>query len=108
MQWMLLGFAILFEVSGTVCLKLSEGFSRLTPTLLIFPAYAVSFVLLGLAVKAIPISVAYAIWAGVGTALIAVIGMIWLREPVGVGKLVFITVIVVGVVGLHLSERAEG
>ena len=108
MEWVFLAFAILFEITGTVCLKLSEGLSRLTPTLVIFPAYAVSFTFLALAVKVLPVSVAYAIWSGVGTALIALIGVLWLREPASIAKLLCIALIIAGVVGLHLVERAGG
>ena len=106
MAWVYLTLAILFEIAGTTCLKLSDGFSNLIPSLAIFPAYAVSFVLLAFAVKVIPISVAYAIWAGVGTALIATIGILWFREPATAAKLFFIAVIVAGVVGLHLTDRS--
>lgn len=72
-----------------------------------FPAYAISFVFLALAVKVIPISVAYAVWSGVGTALIATIGILWFREPVSAAKLVFLGIIVIGVVGLQLSGNTE-
>lgn len=108
MAWIYLGLAIAFEIVGTVCLKLSEGFSRLIPSLVILPAYGISLTFLTLAVKTIPISVAYAVWAAVGTALIAAIGILWFREPVTTAKLLFLAVIVVGVVGLQLSDRASG
>jgi small multidrug resistance pump len=106
MAWLYLLLAIAFEVGGTTALKMSRGFAELTPSLLIFPAYAVSFVFLALAVKVMPISVAYAVWSGVGTALIAAIGILWFREPVTLSKLMFLGIIVFGVVGLQLSENA--
>jgi small multidrug resistance pump len=106
MAWVYLGLAILFEVAGTTSLKMSEGFTRLLPSLLIFPAYGISLALLAVAVKTVPISVAYAVWAAVGTALIAAIGILWFREPATPAKLVFIGVIVIGVIGLHLSDSA--
>ena len=106
MAWICLGLAILFEVAGTTSLKMSQGFTQLLPSLVIFPAYGISLALLTLAVKEVPISVAYAVWAAVGTALIAAIGILWFREPATPAKLVFIGVIVVGVVGLHLSDSA--
>lgn len=105
MDWLYLALAIVFEIGGTTCVKLSEGFDKLVPSLLIIPAYAVSFVFLTLAVRTIPISVAYAIWAGVGTAIIAVIGFAVFREPLTTLKVLSIAVIVCGVVGLHLSDR---
>lgn len=108
MEWVLLGAAILFEVSGTICLKLSEGFSRLGPSLAIVPLYGASLALLTLALKTIPVSTAYAIWAAIGTALVAAVGIIAFREPVGVVKLVSLGLVIVGVVGLHLGDRLSG
>ena len=105
MEWIFLGLAILLEVSGAVCLKLSEGFTRLGPSIAIFPLYATSFVFLTFAVKVIPISMAYAIWSGVGTAAITVIGFGLFREPMTATKLAFLSLIVVGVVGLHVADR---
>ena len=107
MAWVYLIVAIVFEIGGTSALKMSHGFTQTVPSVLIFPAYAISFVFLALAVKIIPISVAYAVWSGVGTALIAAIGILWFREPVTMSKLVFLGIIVFGVVGLQLSGNAE-
>jgi small multidrug resistance pump len=106
--WALLGAAIVFEIAGTTCLKLSAGFTQLVPSLLIAPLYLVSFALMTFAVKEIPISVAYAVWSGVGTALIAGIGMVVFREPGSLLKVLFIVVIIAGVVGLHLADRMAG
>jgi small multidrug resistance pump len=83
---------------------MSQGFTQLLPSLVIFPAYGISLALLTLAVKEVPISVAYAVWAAVGTALIAAIGILWFREPATPAKMAFIAVIVVGVIGLHFSD----
>lgn len=105
MEWLYLGIAIAFELAGTVCLKLSHGFERLAPTLAILPLYAVSFTFLTLAVKVIPIGTAYAVWSGVGTALIAVIGFAAFREPMTALRLVCLGLIIVGVVGLHMAGR---
>lgn len=105
MAWAYLAVAIGFEICGTVALKLSDGFAHVLPSLLILPAYGVSFVFLTMAVKTIPISVAYAVWSGVGIAVISLIGMGWFREPVTIAKLAFIAVIVIGIVGLHMADR---
>lgn len=107
MPWIYLAIAILFEIAGTVCLKLSNGFSQLLPSLAIVPLYGVSFALLVLALKGIPVSVAYAIWSAVGTALIATIGMLWFREPATILRLVSLALVILGVVGLNLAERFE-
>ena len=105
MEWVYLGLAIGLEIAGTTCLKLSEGFTRIIPSLFIFIFYGLSFVLLTLAVKVIPISLAYAIWSGVGTALIALIGFVAFDEPATALKVMFIGLIIIGVVGLQLSDR---
>ena len=108
MAWVYLTLAIVFEIAGTTALKMSEGFMRLAPSLLILPAYAVSFGFLAVAVRDIPIGVAYAIWSAVGTAAIAAIGIALFREPLTLAKAAFIGVIIIGVVGLQLAEAAAG
>ena len=67
--WLLLVSAIALEVAGTTSMKLSQGFTRLVPSVLLFVCYVASFVALTLALKKIEVSVAYAVWAGVGTAM---------------------------------------
>ncbi len=80
MHWLYLIIAILLEVSGTTCMKFSEGFSKLVPTLFIFIFYGLSFTFLSLALKVLPIALTYAIWSGAGTAVITVIGVLWFGE----------------------------
>lgn len=104
-SYYLLLLAILFEVCGTTCMKLSQGFSKLIPSILIFVFYAISFFFFTLAIKGMDISIAYAIWAGLGTALITVVGIFGFREPVNTLKIVSLFVVVVGVIGLNLSDR---
>lgn len=101
----LLLLAILFEVCGTTCMKLSQGFSKLLPSILIFAFYAISFFLFTLALKGIDISIGYAVWAGLGTALITVVGIFWFREPVNSLKILSLIIVVAGVIGLNLSDR---
>jgi small multidrug resistance pump len=108
MEWAYLSLAIVFEIFGTTCIKLSEGFTRVAPSALIVPAYVVSFLMLTLAVRVIPISIAYAIWSGIGTAAIAVIGILVFKEPLTLAKAAFLAVIIVGAVGLHLTDRFGG
>jgi small multidrug resistance pump len=98
-----LAMAILFEISGTTCMKLSHGFDFWKPTALMVVFYVISFTCLTLALRTMDISIAYAIWAGVGTALVAVIGFVWFREPVNTLKLLSLLLVVVGIVGLNLS-----
>jgi len=104
--WLCLIGAIVLEVAGTTAMKLSEGFTKPLPSILIFVFYAVSFTLLTLALKRIDISVAYALWSGVGLALIATIGCIYFKEPLSLSKLISLGLIVIGVVGLNLNETS--
>jgi small multidrug resistance pump len=99
--------AILAEVSGTTCVKLSEGFTRLLPSVLIFVFYGLSLGFLGLALKKVDLSLAYAIWSGLGIAFIASIGVLWFREPVTALKMISLGLIVVGVAGLNLAGEAR-
>jgi small multidrug resistance pump len=101
--WLALAGAIVLEVSGTVSMKLSNGFTRLVPSILIFVFYAASFAMLTLALKKIDVSIAYAVWAGVGTALIATVGILYFKEPLSALKVFSIFLIIAGVIGLNLS-----
>ena len=103
MTWVYLGLAILLEVFGTTCMKLSEGFTKTVPSILLFVFYTLSFGMLTLALKKLDVSIAYAVWSGVGTALIASIGVLWFKEPATAMKLVSLGLIILGVVGLNLS-----
>ncbi|OYE02758.1 DMT family transporter [Nostoc sp. 'Peltigera membranacea cyanobiont' 232] len=103
-SWIYLIAAILFEVSGTTCMKLSEGFTKIVPSVLIFIFYGLCFSCLTLALKRIEVSVAYSVWAGLGTVLIAMIGIIWFRESATLIKLLSIALIIVGVIGINASK----
>lgn len=104
--WVVLGFAILLEVGGTTCMRLSEGFTRLTPSVLIFVFYALSFVLNTLVTRTLGLSVVYAVWSGVGTVLTSLIGYFYFREPATALKIASTVLIVAGVVGLHSATRS--
>lgn len=96
---------IVFEVFGTTCMKLSEGFTKTVPSILIFVFYAISFTFVTFALKKIDVSIAYAIWAGFGTALITVIGIFWFKEPINLLKMFSLFVVVIGIMGLHISDK---
>lgn len=102
-SWIYLIGAIVLEVAGTTSMKLSFGFTKLLPSILLFVFYGLSFVAFTFALKGIDVSIAYAVWAGIGTALIAVIGMTHFKETVSAMKLCSIALIIIGVVGLHMS-----
>lgn len=106
MSWILLVCAIIMEVCGTTCLKLSEGFTKWVPSVLIFVFYGVSFTLMTYAVKRLDLSLTYAIWSGVGTFLIALIGLFWFKEPFTLLKAVSMALVIAGVVGLNLGGTA--
>ena len=102
-SWIYLIAAILFEVSGTTCMKLSQGFTKIVPSILIVVFYGLCFTFLTLALKKIEVSVAYSVWAGLGTVLIAIIGIIWFRESATPIKLISIALIIMGVIGINAS-----
>ena len=103
MHWLILSGAILFEVGGTTSMKVAAQTGHWLAWTLVFALYAVSFVLLAQALKGIEVGTAYAIWAGVGTALIAMIGVVWFAESLTLVKLGSIALIIAGVVGLNLA-----
>jgi len=107
MSGVYLATAIVLEICGTTSLKLSGGFTRLGPSAAVVLCYAASFALLGLALREIELSIAYAVWSGVGTAVVAAIGIACFGENAGGWKLLCLSLIVLGVAGLRLSERAS-
>lgn len=104
MKWLLLTFAILFEVAGTTAMKLSVGFSRPLPSVLVVVCYGASLALLTLTLRHMDVSLAYAIWSGVGTALITVVGVLYFAEDISWLKLLSIGLIILGVAGLNLGR----
>ena len=103
-HWFFLLLAIVAEVAGTTFMKLSGGLSRLLPSLAMLGCYAISVGALALAVKRFEIGVAYAAWSGIGTALIAVIGVVFFREEVNALKIASLALVIAGVAGLNLGR----
>jgi quaternary ammonium compound-resistance protein SugE len=106
MSWAYLVVAGLLEVGWAVGLKYTAGFTRLWPSVFTLATMAGSVGLLGLALRALPLGTAYAIWTGIGTVGTAVFGMIMLGEPAGALRLLSIGLIVAGIVGLKLLTPA--
>lgn len=106
MNWIILILAGLFEVVWAIGLKYTEGFSKPLPTVITVVSLVVSFVLLGIAMKELPMSTAYAVWVSVGMIGTAILGMALFAEPVTAFRLASIALIVVGVVGLKISSAA--
>lgn len=104
MHWFYLFLAIVFEVAGTTSMKLSEGFTKLTPSVLMGVFYIFCFGFLTLSLKAIEVSMAYAIWSGLGIVLISIIGFFYFNETMNATKIVAIGLIMIGVVMLNLSD----
>jgi small multidrug resistance pump len=107
MPFLLLSAAIVSEVVATLALRASEGFSRPLPVAVVVVGYGLSFWLLALALKHIPVSLTYAIWSGVGTALIAIGGVVAFGETMNAMKLASLGVIVLGVAGLSAAGGAH-
>jgi small multidrug resistance pump len=103
MGYVLLAGAIAAEVGATTAMKYTEGFSRLWPSLLTVLGYVVAFALLAQTLKTVSVGTAYAIWAGVGTAAIAAIGMLFLGEGLTVAKAAGLVLIIGGVVLLNVG-----
>lgn len=103
MTYLTLAGAIVAEVLGTTAMKYSDGFSRLWPSLATVAGYVVAFVLLAQTLKSMSVGTAYAIWAGVGTASVAAIGMVFVGEAVTVAKIVGVALVIAGVVVLSLG-----
>jgi len=104
MKWFILAIGILFEVLGTICMKYAEGFTKLIPSVLVFVFYGISLAALVFVLEKMQVSIAYAIWASAGTALIAVIGMVFFKEPVSLVKIFSISLIIFGILGLELFD----
>jgi quaternary ammonium compound-resistance protein SugE len=102
MNWILLLVAGLFEIGWAIGLKYTEGFTRLWPSVWTAGAMVVSLVLLGIALKTIPVGTGYAVWTGVGAAGTAILGIILFAEPATALRLGSIALIVAGIVGLKL------
>ena len=102
--WTLLLLAISAEVIGTSCLRLSEGMTRPVPTLLVFSAYAIAMGLLSKVVMSLPLGITYALWSGIGTVAIVLVGRFAYQQTMGVGQLIWITLITAGVVLVNLKQ----
>jgi small multidrug resistance pump len=103
MPAILLAIAILAEVAGTVALKYTNGFTNLGPSALVVAGYGLSFWMLALVLRDLPIGLTYAVWAAVGTALIAAIGIVAFGEPATTLKLLSLALIIAGTIGLNLA-----
>ena len=106
MNWLILVVAGLFEVGWAIGLKYTDGFTRLWPSVGTVLAMVISVVLLGIAMKTLPVGTAYAVWVGIGAVGTAILGMVLLGDAANAGRIVSLVLIVAGVVGLKLATPA--
>lgn len=106
MHWLYLSIAILSEVIATSALKAAEGLTRWLPVLLVAAGYASAFYFLSLTLRTIPLGVAYAIWSGVGVALVSAVGWFVYRQILDAGAIIGIALIVAGVIVLKVFSKA--
>jgi small multidrug resistance pump len=106
MQWLYLGIAIVSEVIATSALKAAEGFTRPLPSAVVIVGYAAAFYFLSLTLRTIPIGVTYAIWSGVGLALISIVGWVVYQQALDTASLIGIGLIVSGVLVIHLFAKS--
>lgn len=107
--WLLLGLAVCFEIAGAIGLRFSEGFTVLLPTLLAVTAFTLALYLVSHVMKTLPVSIAYPVWAGGGTAGVAILGVILLDENMSLLKLAGIVLVFVGVIMINrVTEKTSG
>jgi small multidrug resistance pump len=107
LYWIYLCLGILFEVAGTTTMKLSDGFTKIMPSVLLILFYICSLYFLTLTLKSLEVSIAYAIWSGMGMIIITLIGFMYFNESVSLLKIVAIALIIIGVVTLNMTGEKE-
>lgn len=105
--WVLLGFAILSEITATASLKSTEGFTRLWPSVVVMLGYMGAFYFMSMTLDTIPVAVAYAIWSGVGVAGITLISVMFLNQKIDTAGLIGMGLIVLGVVVLRVFSTSH-
>ena len=106
--WLLLLLAVSAEIVGTSCLKLTQGFSRPLPTLVVLGAYAIAFLLLSRVVETIPLGITYALWSGIGIVAIVLVGLLAYKQVPTSGQLIGMGLIAAGVVIVNLQGHPGG
>lgn len=103
-SWLSLAIAIIFGVLGTISMKISHGLEHIKPAISLAIFYSISFVAMTFAIKYIQLSVVYAVWSGVGTVMVSMVGIMYFNEVLSLRKVIFLQLIVVGVIGIHLGN----
>lgn len=104
MAWALLLVAGILEVGWAIGLKYTEGFTRLWPSVFTLVAMTLSIVLLGIAMRSLPVGTSYAVWVGIGAVGTAILGMVLFAEPATAGRIVSLALILAGIIGLKLAS----
>lgn len=104
-HWLILGIAIVSEVIATSALKASDGFTRLLPSVIVVVGYGIAFYCLALVLRTLPVGVVYAIWSGVGVALIALVGWLLYGQALDLPAIIGIGLIVAGVIVLNVFSK---
>lgn len=105
MEWLWLTLAGFMEIGWAIGLKYTEGFSKLWPSVLTGLLMALSFYFLSLALESIPIGTAYAVWSGIGTVGVALIGLVFFNEPRDILRVFCIVLIIIGIIGLKIFNE---
>lgn len=106
MGWILLFSAGLAEVIFALSLKYNQGFSKLWPSVVTIVFAGISFYLLMLAIKTLPLGTAYAVWTGMGAVGVAILGIFLFNEPVGIYRLLSLLMVIIGIIGLKISDQS--
>ncbi|HRN74710.1 quaternary ammonium compound efflux SMR transporter SugE [Ottowia sp.] len=106
MSWTILFVAGLFEVGWAIGLKYTDGFTRLWPTVGTVTAMTISVVLLGLAMRELPVGTAYAVWTGIGAVGTVILGIVLFNDPANAARLICVGLIIAGILGLKLTSAA--
>lgn len=102
--WASLAIAIIFGVLGTISMKISHGLEHVKPAISLAIFYTISFVAMTFAMQYIQLSVVYAVWSGVGTVLVSIVGICYFKEELSLRKVLFLLLIVAGVIGIHFGD----
>jgi len=106
--WGLLGLAVCLEISGAIGLRFSEGFTLMVPTTIALLSFTLALFLVSRVMKKLPVSVAYPVWAGGGTAGVAFIGIVVLKEQKNIWKLIGVTFVIAGIIILNMASTGSG
>lgn len=106
MNWIILIVAGLFEMAWAIGLKYSDGLTKIWPTVFTAVTMIISVVLLGYAMKSLPVGTAYAVWVGVGAVGTVILGILLMDDPVTAGRLLSLALIIVGIIGLRLASAS--